>query len=85
MPIINIVRANKKFYPQTLLEECKYEIKKKLLMNLAMDLIMKNLIINLFMINLIINLKIKLRLCFNNNNKSLIVCINYALLGVYLY
>ena len=54
-------------------------------MNLAMDLIIKNLIINLFMINLIINLKIKLRLCFNNNNKSLIVCISYALLGVYLY
>ena len=23
------IRANKKYYPQTLLEECKYEIKKK--------------------------------------------------------
>ena len=24
----SVIRANKKFYPQTLLEECKYEIKK---------------------------------------------------------
>ena len=23
------IKANKKYYPQTLLEECKYEIKKK--------------------------------------------------------
>ena len=25
----SVIRANKKYYPQTLLEECKYEIKKK--------------------------------------------------------
>ena len=24
----SVIRANKKYYPQTLLEECKYEIKK---------------------------------------------------------
>ena len=24
----SVIRANKNFYPQTLLEECKYEIKK---------------------------------------------------------
>ena len=25
----SIITANKKYYPQTLLEECKYEVKKK--------------------------------------------------------
>ena len=25
----SVIRANKKYYPQTLLEECKYEIKNK--------------------------------------------------------
>ena len=25
----SVVRANKKYYPQTLREECKYEIKKE--------------------------------------------------------
>ena len=24
----SVIRVNKKYYPQTLLEECKYEIKK---------------------------------------------------------
>ena len=24
----SVIRANKKYYPQTLLQECKYEIKK---------------------------------------------------------
>ena len=40
----SVIRANKKYYPQTLLEEFKYEIKKNkmenLIMNLRMDLIM---------------------------------------------
>ena len=31
------VRANKKYYPQTLLEECKYEIKKNKMENLIND------------------------------------------------
>ena len=30
----SIIRANKKYYPQTLLEECKYEIKKNKMENL---------------------------------------------------
>ena len=25
----SVIRVNKKYYPETLLEECKYEIKKK--------------------------------------------------------
>ena len=54
----SVIRANKKYYPQTLLEMCKYEIIKNKMENL--------------------------RLCFNNNNKTLIVCINYALLDFYL-
>ena len=58
----SVIRANKKYYPQTLLEECKYEITKNKmemiqiqfhLMNLIMDQIMNlimNPIINLLMI-----------------------------------
>ena len=30
----SVIRVNKKYYPQTLLEECKYEIKKKKIVNL---------------------------------------------------
>ena len=32
-----VVRANKRYYPQTLLEECKYEIKKNKMENLIND------------------------------------------------
>ena len=37
----SVIRANKKYYPQTLLEECKYEIKKnkmEILINNDLDL-----------------------------------------------
>ena len=39
MPIIldSVFRANKKYYPQTLLEECAYEIKKNRMENLIND------------------------------------------------
>ena len=33
----SVVRANKKYHPQTLLEECKYEIKKNTMENLIND------------------------------------------------
>ena len=33
--IDSVIRANKKDYPQTLLEECKYEIKKNKMENLT--------------------------------------------------
>ena len=33
----SLIRANKKYYPQTLLEECKYEIKKNKMENLIND------------------------------------------------
>ena len=33
----SVVRANKKYYPSTLLEECKYEIKKNQMENLIND------------------------------------------------
>ena len=32
-----VIRVNQKFYPQTLLEECKYEIKKNKMENLIND------------------------------------------------
>ena len=35
--IDNVIRANKKYYPKTLLEECKYEIKKNKMENLIND------------------------------------------------
>ena len=33
----SVIRVNKKYYPQTLLEECKYEIKKNKMENLIND------------------------------------------------
>ena len=33
----SFIKANKKYYPQTLLEECKYEIKKSKMENLIND------------------------------------------------
>ena len=53
----SVIKASKKYYPQKLLEECKYEIKKtkmenqiNLMMNLTMYLIMRlNLITDLTM------------------------------------
>ena len=33
----SVVRIKKKYYPQTLLEECKYEIKKTKMENLVDD------------------------------------------------
>ena len=40
MPLImldSVIRVSKKYYPQTLLEECKYEIKKTKMENLIND------------------------------------------------
>ena len=33
----SVITANKKYYPQTLLEECKYEIEKNKMENLVND------------------------------------------------
>ena len=33
----SVIRANEKYYPQTFLEECKYEIKKNKMDNLIHD------------------------------------------------
>ena len=35
--IDSVIRVNKRYYPQTLLEDCKYEIKNKKMENLAND------------------------------------------------
>ena len=66
----SVVRVNKNYYPQTLLEECKYEIKKDKIENLInYDLDPFHLIMNLTMIltmiqimNLAINLLMNLRI-----------------------
>ena len=33
----SVIRVNKKYYPQTLLEECKYEMRKNKMENLIND------------------------------------------------
>ena len=33
----SVIKANKKYHPQTFLEKCKYEIKKKKMENLIND------------------------------------------------
>ena len=45
----SVIKSGKKYYPQMLLEECKYEIKKKIQnqVHLIMNLIMMILKINL--------------------------------------
>ena len=35
--IDSVIKVNKKYYPQTLLEECKYEIKKTKMENLIIN------------------------------------------------
>ena len=68
----SVIRANKKYHPQTLFEDCKYEIKKNKMENLINDdfdssssdesenesdkYLIMNLIINLIIMNLMINL-----------------------------
>ena len=44
-----VIRANKKYYPQTLLEECKYEIKKTKMENLINDDLDLDIRVNLIM------------------------------------
>ena len=35
--LVSVIRVNKKYYPQTLLEDCKYEIKNNKMENLIND------------------------------------------------
>ena len=63
LPLImldSVVRVNKKYYPQTLLEECKLKVTltMSLILSLIMNLIMR-LTMNLTMNNLLLNLRIK--------------------------
>ena len=48
-----IVKIDKKYHPQTLLEECKYEIKKTKMENLINDDLEKSFMMNLIMILMI--------------------------------
>ena len=87
----SVIKANKKYYPQTLLEECKYEQKRIKIKNLVDDDLEKsesdseynhkkesdNDIDNDKMTN-------KFKKKFFNNNKSIIVCVNNKLLDFYL-
>ena len=71
----SVIKANKKYYPQTLLEKCKYKQEKIKIENLIDDDLDKS----------DSNDEIE----FDNDNdkcilKSLIVCLYHALLGFYL-
>ena len=79
----SVIKANKKYCPQTLLEECK-NIQEKIkienhidddLVNQIVTLLMKQKVI-LIMINLINNFKE-----IFSYNKSLMVYVNHVLLG----
>ena len=89
----SVIRANKKYYPQTLLDECKYEQEKIKMKNLIDDDLEKKMslksliVIQIMKQNLMINLMnnlLKDKKENSNNNKSLIVYVNHALLGFYL-
>ena len=63
LPIImldSVIKAKKKYYPQTLLEECKYEQEKIKMENLIDDVQEKvcliSLIVNLIMMKTMMNL-----------------------------
>ena len=66
--IDSVIKADKKYYSQTFLEECKYMQEKivTLTVTLTVALIMRP--------NLILIMKNSLLKYFNINNKSLIVC-----------
>ena len=81
----SVVRIKKKYYPQTLLEECKYEIKKTKMENLTDDeleassYLMMKMILPLMMImkrNLTMR-KIMINLMNNSSNdkKSILIII----------
>ena len=81
----SVVRIKKKYYPQTLLEECKYEIKKTKMENLTDDeleassYLMMKMILPLMMImkrNLTMR-KIMMNLMNNSSNdkKSILIII----------
>ena len=65
----SVIRVNKKYYPQTLLEECKYAVRKNKMENLinddldlrsSMNLIMRVImrVIMILIVRLIINVDI---------------------------
>ena len=72
----SVIRANKKYYPQTLLEDCKYEIKKNKMENLInaevylmLKVHLMNRIMNLIM-DLIMDLIMRLIINFNNGSDN---------------
>ena len=94
----SVVKVKKKYYPQTLLEECKYEptkikmenridddLEKSSSMTQIMKLTMVLMMkrdLTMIMMNPVKNL-LKVKTYFNNN-ESLIVYVNHVLLGFYL-
>ena len=76
----SVIKVNKKYYPQTLLEECKYLIRKHKMENLtnndlslsSLMRVIMNLIMNLMsvIINLIMTLIMNLMINFDNDKSS---------------
>ena len=65
----SVIRLNKKYYPQTLLEECKYVIRKNKMENLINnDHLMR--VIMIMIMNVIINLIMNLIINFDNGEST---------------
>ena len=84
MILDSAIKAKKKYYPQTILEECKYEPENIKMEDLIDDDLKKkvhlmsivvNQMIRKIMINLTNNL-LKVKKKYFNNGKSLIECVN---------
>ena len=81
----SIIRVSKKYYPQILLEEYKYEIKKTKMENLInydLDLSSSDDETDNGSDN---ETEFDSDEQYFNNNKSLFVCVYHSLLGFYLY
>ena len=83
--IDSVIKANKKYYPQTLLEECKYiqeKIKTENYTDEDLEKSESDSESNDETESDIVNNELFFKKYFNTN-KSLLVCVNHALLGFY--
>ena len=60
-----VIRANKKYYPQTLLEECNYEIRR-----IKWRILLMMIYIQVHLMNLIMRLIMRLMINFDNGSDN---------------
>ena len=66
----SVIGVNKKYYPQTLLEECKYVIKKNKMENLINNDLSLSFFLMRVIMNLILNLIMNLINNFDNDKSN---------------